>query len=317
MGTAVSALLLVNYHYVRPRDAHPYPGIHPISADELDAQVAALKAQLHAASPEEVEAWADGDDRLPGPAFFLTFDDGLADHHDPVLAVLARHGVRAAFFVNSRPLTERRGITVHKVHWLRAETAPDDFRAEFLGHLSADGRDVVENHDAARAAAETNRYDPPETARLKYAINFLLPYEQVDAATEAMLRARGLSEADFCDMFYMTPDQIRALRDDGHLIGSHAHTHRPLSRLDDADADVAANLDCLESITGQRPVWLSYPWGSPWSIPADAEGLCRRHGFRLAITLNRDWNRGGEPAHLLNRVNTNEVDAMLRERPAA
>ncbi|MEQ9641916.1 MAG: polysaccharide deacetylase family protein [Alphaproteobacteria bacterium] len=313
----MTPLLLVNYHYVRPRDAHPHPGIHPISAEELDAQVAALKADLHAATPQEVEAWAAGDDRLPGPAFFLTFDDGLIDHHEAVPAVLAKHGVRAAFFVNSRPLSEGRAITVHKVHWLRAETAPAAFRAAFLDLLPAEGRALVEQHDAARAAAETNRYDPPEIARLKYAINFLLPYEQVDAASAAMLRARGLSESDFCEMFYMTAGQISGLRDAGHVIGSHAHSHRPLSRLDHADADVVANLDCLERISGRRPDWLSYPWGSPWSIPDDAEALCRRHGFRLAITLNRDWNRGGEPAHLLNRVNTNEVDAMLRQRPAA
>jgi peptidoglycan/xylan/chitin deacetylase (PgdA/CDA1 family) len=313
----MSPLLLINYHYLRPRDAHPYPGIHPIAPAELDAQIALLKLQLHAATPAEIEAWAAGDDGLPGPAFFLTFDDGLAEHHDVAPAVLARHGIKAVFFINSRPLTDRRVVSVHKVHWLRAETEPERFRDEFLSHLPPDGRAAVESRGNDAAAVDTNQYDPPAVARLKYAINFLLPYDQVDAATSAMLRERGIDEAAFCARFYMSAAQIKAVADAGHVIGSHGHTHRPLSRIADADADVAANLDCLEDITGVRPDWLSYPWGSDWSIPDDAEGLCRRHGFRLAITLKRAWNVGGEPACRLNRINTNEVDAMLRQRPAA
>ena len=312
----MSPLLLINYHYLRPRDAHPYPGIHPISADELDGQIALLKRELHAATAAEVEAWAAGDDRLPGPAFFLTFDDGLAEHHDVAPAVLAKHGVQAVFFVNSRPLVDAKVVSVHKVHWLRAETPPERFREEFLAHLPADGQATVESRDDDAAAVGTNQYDTPAVARLKYAINFLLPYAQVDAATSAMLRDRGIDEADFCARFYMNAEQIRAVANAGHVIGSHSHTHQPLSRNPDADGDVATNLDCLERITGRRPDWLSYPWGSDWSIPDDAERMCERHGFRLAITLKRAWNVGGESAFRLNRINTNEVDAMLRQRPA-
>jgi len=312
------SLLLVNYHYVRDPAAYRHPGIHPLAPEAFAAQVDRLLDRLHPATPAEVEAFAAGRP-LPRPAFFLTFDDGLIEHGGIVPEILEARGLRGAFFVCSRPLEEGRAVGVHRTHWLRATAEPARFREELLARLPAEWRRLEDDAETRRASAEVNRYDPPEIARLKYLMNFRLPYDVLDAATADMLAERGVAEADFCREMYLDAAAVARLAAAGHVVGSHGHTHRPLSRLspEERRADLARNLACLGRLSGRPVEWLSYPWGNDWSIPDDAAELCRDLGFRLAITLKRAWNRGGEAACLLNRVNTNEVDALIEPARAA
>lgn len=309
-------LLLINYHYVQDPARYKHPGIHPISGAALTAQLRKLGASLKTATPEEVVDYAAGDQSGAAGGFFCTFDDGLKDHIRTAPAILEAEGVRAVFFVSSRPLVEGRAISVHKTQWLRSQTPPEAFEAEFTARLPESWIRTITDEENTAAATQTSRYDPPEIARLKFAMNFLLPYDIVDRVTSEMLAARDIDEAAFCREFYMNKDEIRALAKAGHVIGCHGHTHRPFSKLGEAalDAEIAQCLDTLRPLAG--PVsWLSYPWGSQWALPADPEALSRRHGFDLAITLKRDWNEGPPSRYRLNRINTNEVDAFLDAIP--
>lgn len=302
-------LLFVNYHYIGESSRYPYPGIHPISRHAFIEQVNDLRRRFHVATPAQVEAFAAGEKALPGPSIFLTFDDGLAEHTEIASGILDPLGIKAAFFIPSRPLLDRRAAMVHKVHWLRATTPPERFREEFLASLS--GKHPGERQDPAtvRAALETYPYDTPAAARLKYLINFQLDSEFVDEITSQMLMDRAISEADFCREFYMDESAVRALAEAGHVIGAHGHSHRAFSILSqrELEADIRTNLDYLGKLTGRQPTWVSYPYGSDESLPEDTDGFCRRHGFRIALTLSRAWNESGESPFRLKRINTNEV----------
>ena len=309
----MTPLLLINYHYIRDPNGHPHPGIHPISMQAFADQVDGLCRDLHPASLDEFAAYAAGDDRLPGPSFFLTFDDGMVDHIHAAREVLAPRNIKAAYFVCSRPLLEGKAISTHKLHWLRATTAPETFRENFLARLPGEWRAKLDDPKLARAAGETNLYDPPEIAQLKYMINFHLPYDLVDEITSLMLGERGVEEADFCRDLYMNAEHLAELERMGHRIGSHGHSHQPMSRMtaDALDDDLRQSVDCLAAIVEQPINWLAYPWGSDWAIPDYADMVCPAHGFELAITLWRAWNTGGLSPFLLNRCNTNEVDALV------
>ena len=307
-----NALLLVNYHYVRERAQYPHPGIHPIEPDEFMRQLSWLKSSFHMASPEEVEAFAHGARSLPAKSVFLTFDDGLVDHIEVARKYLNPLKVRAAFFVCSRPILDKKAIMVHKTHWLRATTKPEDFARDFANLLPEKWKSLTDQSSTAREALETYVYDTPEDARIKYLINFQLPAEVVDAVTSEMLAARGIADEKFCRDLYMDDGQVNELAQDGHIVGSHGHTHTPFARLDEDELgrEIETNLSCIEGITRRRPTWVSYPYGSPWAIPDNAGAFCRRFGFSIGITLKRGWNDGSQPPWSLNRINTNEVSTI-------
>jgi peptidoglycan/xylan/chitin deacetylase (PgdA/CDA1 family) len=309
----MSGLLIVTYHYLRDPKATSYPGIYPMAVAAFSAQVDDLARRYHIATPDEAEGFLLGRGSLPRDSVLFTFDDGLREQGAATRDVLDARGIKAVFFITSRPLVERRPLMVHKVHWLRAHTEPERFRAEFDLHLPAEWAADRAGENAKREASEQYVYDTPTDAMFKYRLNFLLPHDVVDRATAAMLRARNIDERVFCSDLYLDGEELRALAANGHAIGAHGHSHAPLSRLVGRalDDDVKRNVECLTGILGAAPRWLSYPNGRQWALPRDPGALCARHGLALGVTLQVGWNTpaGQDPA-LVKRINTNEV-AML------
>jgi peptidoglycan/xylan/chitin deacetylase (PgdA/CDA1 family) len=308
-----SRLLFVNYHYIRDPAVYRYPGIHPISMTEFRAQIDQLKDRALFASPVEVEAFALDGRSLPGPSVVPTFDDGLTDHWQAACEVLDPLGIKGAFFVCSRPAIVKRAPMVHKIQWLRAHTNPSEFATEFFSLIPPELR--PSGHETwVTQAEQTYKYDTPMVARLKFALNFALPSELVDEVTSQMFVNRGIDEAGFCARTYMTDVQLRSLADRGHVVGVHGHTHNPFSRLGNAlFEDVGANVTYLTKATGRAPSWVAYPYGRDDAIPDDAvlTSLFRRFDFKIGLTLMGTWNVGGESPARLNRINTNELDAVI------
>ena len=311
-------LLLVNYHYVRKPQAHPYPGIHPISPEAFAQQVIHLAAQFHIATPEEVEAFVLRRRPLPRDSVLITFDDGLVDHAETARAILDPIGLKAVFFVCTRPLTEERAVAVHKIHWLRATTEPERFRADFLACLPEPWRARSLSDEEKNAARATYVYDRPQDADIKYLLNFLLPEEVVDAATSAMLARSGVSEAEFCRRTYMDSATLRALEAAGHRVEAHTHDPRPVTRLGPKEGELLArHVADLRRILGRTPQWISFPYGRDWALPPDPEAFCRRHGFSIGVTLKGRWVTPEHTPYALERINTNEVEQVMSEPDAA
>lgn len=305
-------LLLVNYHYVRDPGLYAYPGIHPISPDAFRLQMEQLASSLHMATPDEAEAFLLHGEELPGPSALVTFDDGLTDHAQTATDILDPMGVKAVFFVCSRPLTEQRALAVHKVHYLRAMTEPGRFRDELLAALPPQWRDRQLTEDERAAAARTYIYDKPEHGEIKYLLNSLLPEDVLDQVTSRMLENRGIDEQLFCSETYMDANTLRRLEDGGHRIGAHTHDHRAVTRLgEDEDRHMALNVATLANATGRRPNWVSYPYGRDWALPADPIAFCKRHGFSVGVTLTGQWVQPEHAPFALDRINTNEVDRVL------
>ena len=303
------SLLLVNYHYIRDPAATRYPGIHPMAPADFAAQVRDLAGRFHMASPAEAVAFLWGERPLPGPSVLLTFDDGLKDHLWAARTVLEPLGLRGVFLPISRPLTEGRAAAVHKVHWLRAHTPPAEFRERFVRALPAEWQPMSADPTLRHEAAAMYVYDPADQAVLKFLINFRLPPELVDEIASAMLREHGEDEAVFCATLYLSREDLRAMHAAGHEIAAHGHSHTPFPRLSRAafDAEMTTCIQTLQECTGAVPQWVSYPNGRGEAVPADADAICRRFGFRVGVTLYPGWNDGGGSPYRVKRINTNEV----------
>jgi peptidoglycan/xylan/chitin deacetylase (PgdA/CDA1 family) len=202
---------------------------------------------------------------------------------------------------------------VHKIQWLRAHTSLFEFAEEFFSLVPAELR--PSGHEAWIARAErAYKYDTPMVARLKFALNFVLPSELVDDVTSQMFANRGIDEARFCGETYMTESHLRSLADRGHVVGVHGHTHAPFSRLGEGLLeDVGTNVAYLADTIGRSPDWVAYPYGRADAVPDDAvlASLFRRFNLKIGLTLMGTWNFGGENPARLNRINTNELEAVM------
>lgn len=308
-----SRLLFVNYHYIREPAAYRYPGIHPIGMAVFRAQLEQLQDRICFATPAEAEGFVLDGRELPGPNVVPTFDDGLMDHWEAACQVLDPLGIKGAFFVCSRPAITKRALTVHKIQWLRAYTSPSEFVEELFSFLPLELRSSCSEAWVAQAE-QTYKYDTPVTARLKYALNFILPGALIDDVTSQMFTNRGIDERRFCEQTYMSEVHLRSLAERGHIVGVHGHTHIPFTRLgEDVFDDVRTNVAYLADAVGRPPRWLAYPYGRADAIPDDAvlASLFGRFDLKIGITLMGTWNIGGGSPVRLNRINTNELEAVV------
>lgn len=112
---------------------------------------------------------------------------------------------------------------------------------------------------------------------------------------------------------YMGKNEIRALGEAGHTVGSHSHTHRLLTGLqgDEISAEVAQSVKILEDITGKKTEWFAPPEGDFDERVLDA---ARQAGIRYFRTTNFGWNRTHPESKGMRSLNTFNIGKHFQSR---
>lgn len=306
---APGGLVVVNFHYVRPRFDSEHGGIHGCTPAMLESQLRELGRMGEFVGLEEVRAAATGGGSLPARALLVTFDDGLREQWEHALPVLDRLGVPAAFFVNTAPILERRVLTVHRLHLLRERVAPA-MLAELLAVAALEAGIRMDAPVDEASAARQYRYDAPEVARLKFLLNVAMPPSERDALVDRCFhRAVAADDAALAESLYMDVGQLRELAGRGWL-GSHGHAHLALGRVrrSEARADLARARALLERWTGVAPAAVSYPYGSDAACGGrEAPMLAAATGHEIGFTMQRAVNAGFVDRWSIARFDSNDA----------
>lgn len=234
---------------------------------------------------------------MPPRAVAITFDDGYADNYEVALPVLERLGIPATFYVTVGAIERvdralwfirlrHAFATSQKLAWL------DERQGRTYSLTGAQNR-----HTAFLDACEhCARSIPPAQ-------------EEIVAAIERGLEVDPLSG----NGLMMTWEQVRKLRQKGHLVGSHSMTHPNMAHIseDEARREIEESKRKLEEKLGAEVRHFSYP--HPVLNPNWTEktlALCRDAGFKSAVLTLNGPLRAGENPYALPRVYTpqNEFD---------
>jgi peptidoglycan/xylan/chitin deacetylase (PgdA/CDA1 family) len=321
-------LIVVNYHYVRPRFEHRFPGIHGVTVSALEAQLRLLGMVGEFVSAVQVCDAVRGGEALPARSLLVTFDDGLREQMEYALPVVDALGIPALFFVNTGPIAEGVVSAVHKTHLLRAHTPPEVFSDLVHAEARRQGLEISWDVEPSEAAANYP-WDPPETAQLKFFLNHILASGARDALIAPCFRqVFGDDEEAISRALYMDIEQLRALGARGYL-GTHGDGHLVLGRLSRAVAcqDIQMSLDRLITWTAVRPFALSYPCGSSENSTLNAGAAAADLGVELAFTIERAANLDLSQPLYLARFNCNDlpggkqplftVESLFRDAPPA
>ncbi|MQA28701.1 MAG: polysaccharide deacetylase family protein [Luteitalea sp.] len=306
-------LVAVNFHYVRPSFEARFEAIHGLTPEQFGRQVETLSRIGTFVSADDIRDAVAGIRTLPDRSIALTLDDGLREQYDHAWPVLRRLGVPAIFFINTDPILNRRLSTVHKIHLLRSEVAPEHFLAMLHRHGDALGIRLARGIDAERARVQYE-YDTPEVARLKFLLNLTLTAAERDRLIDRCFEEHSDGEeARISQTLYMDAGQVGCL---GHerAIGLHGHRHLPLGLLSPEAAEEQITLCSahLEVLTGYRPFALSYPFGERQACSSQAAAVAARQGIEFAFTMERAGNHDlGQPLHLA-RFDSNDVPGGKR-----
>ena len=274
-------LSIVTFHRVLPeadRDAYPYPGL-VVTPQELDAFLTYFAEHFDCGTLAAQHERFLCSEPSARPLLALTFDDGQHDNYLNAHPVLARHQIKATFFI---PVT---AVERKELLW------PDRLGFGVLALLKErDGgrerlmRILTEAGLSGSAVPSLLENVVEKSKRLGLAARVNL--------VEALAEASGTAQApEFARL--MTFEELVELAADGHEIGSHSMTHCMMTECDDGALayELSESRRVLQGYIGHAIESFCYPNGNSDVRTANAVAQA---GYRRAVTTR--WGHNGQEA---------------------
>ncbi len=281
-------LAIATFHRVLPeadRQTYPFPGL-VVTPAELDIFLNYLTEHFDCgALATQHERYLNGE--VPArPLLAITFDDAQHDNYSNARPVLARHQVKASFFVPVVAV-ERQELLWHDrlgFAILNMQKQAHGGQERLREILDAAGMPVCDPSNLVGRVAQASKGLTLE-ARLRL----------VDVLSEASGAARAPGFARV-----MTFEELAELAAEGHEIGSHSMTHCMMPECDDQALayEVAESRRVLQARIGQPIETFCYPNGNSDTRSAQAVA---KAGYRRAVTTAWGYNGQGSDRFQLRR----------------
>jgi peptidoglycan/xylan/chitin deacetylase (PgdA/CDA1 family) len=277
-------LSILIFHRVLPRPDPMFPDLP--DAARFEALVRALAASFKVLPLGDAAArLAAG--TLPRGALAITFDDGYADNAEVALPILARHGVKATFFIATHFLDGGRMFNDSVIECVRAARAEQPVD---LGEFQLGPRSLV-------SAAERRRVVDELLPQIKY-----LGLQQREDYLARL--AKCLNVARLPDDLMMRSAQVVELHRVGMEIGGHTVRH-PILRVlpdDEAEAEITRGRLALAQLIDAPVEVFAYPNGRPHQDYDERHvAMVRRAGFRAAVSTAAGTATAASDPHQLPR----------------
>jgi peptidoglycan/xylan/chitin deacetylase (PgdA/CDA1 family) len=267
-------LTVVTYHRVVTREDPRFDaGVVDATAVELDRQLAMMRRYFTPITLEDLLDALDGR-ALPRNPALVTFDDGYRECHDVALPILQRHGFRAAFFLVTEYINQRRVFWWDRIAYVTSRSRRPRIELDYPNHLRLRlGRD--------RSSACTRLLSVVKSSYALDVERFL-----VELASSADVEWTEATERRYADELVMTWDHVRALSRAGMALASHTRTHRVLQTLHPSElvSELAGSRQDLEAQINRPVRAVSFPVGRSIAHSDTLRDAVRSAGYALGFS---------------------------------
>lgn len=257
-----------------------------------------LRRHFSFVSPLEFEEWWQGKRRLPKPPCLISFDDGWKDNLEYARPILRAAGAPAIIFLPTDYIGTGRVFWQERLSGLLDTLGRhSELRSHpLVARLTLDA--VFQQDGASRSlqARDVARRFKTHTP------------EQIDSivteVADLVRTVTGPVEPASIDAYLNWQDVQTMLPEDIHF-GSHAVTHRILTRLDSVAVqnELSTSKQILEQKLGKAVRMLAYPNGDHDETTCR---IARESGYSLAFTTVPGWVQPGVAPYRLKRINIHE-----------
>ena len=228
-------LPILMYHYVRPISKRMSERHNVLDLTLFDQQLDAMANRFEFILGTDLLNLDDEDSALESK-IWLTFDDGYRDCIDYILPSLLKRKARGTFYIPTEAIFERKLLDVNKIHILLSSSSTPKEMVKIAGELYSEmGLESISNitfDELFRNHGIANLWNDAETEFIKKLFQKLLPTEiRKKYLAHVFSQVIERSESSWVDEFYMTPDDVQTLIDNGMEIGSHGHSHEWLAEM--------------------------------------------------------------------------------------
>lgn len=285
--------VVLMYHRVLPPAAASFS--HEaivVSPREFDLQMSFLRRHFQPLTPEQF-SYELRNGTFRRRACLVTFDDGWKDNAEHALPVLRKHQVPALVFVATGYVGTDRTFWQERLTRLlffatRSSESANTLRE--LGLTSAVGlSDAVALATVRDAVTTMKQWEPGRVHEL---------IQRLEDEVGRVPTARNLGDDTF-----LSWDDLRRLQQSGWVVvGSHAHSHRPLTRLgyDGACAEFTLSRAALATNGFCDVRTCAYPNGN---VDTAVVRAATDSGFELGFATAHGFVRPGDDPMRLRRIN--------------
>ncbi len=299
------------YHYVRDLQNSRYPAIKGLDIRLFREQLKYFKKHYNFITAAQlIDAYESGTE-LPPKSLLLTFDDAYLDHYTYAFPLLDEYKAQGLFFVPVKAIMNHEVLIVNKIHHVLAVCDKNiNGLVQQVKTLLApyEGKDDVQTFDYYfDKLAVASRFDCKEVIFVKRLLQVELQ-EPVRSAIINQLFAQYVNddEAAFSRELYLSEDQLRCMKRNGMIIGSHGYDHFWLGSLTKEEqlSELTRSVEFLKGLgVDMHTLSIGYPYGSHNDDTLD---IARGFGFKLGFTTKVDVASTEDNCLMIPRLDTND-----------
>lgn len=213
-------LLCLCYHYLQRTD--DFYRVWGSSYQDFKDHVAFLQKTFPPISLEQLTAFIQSEDTLPGRCSYISFDDGLKEHASFFAPYLAEKGISATFFPPTCIL-ENTMSSVQIVHIMTAKYGIKSFFRyveeyfsitklswnDYFGHITFYNTSILEVY-----------------SQIKHVLYYVLPVEKTELLLQSLyVHVLKKDYSEIMNVIHCNEKDIQDISAMGHSIGVHTHSH--------------------------------------------------------------------------------------------
>jgi peptidoglycan/xylan/chitin deacetylase (PgdA/CDA1 family) len=282
---------ILRYHAIeeRPQEHEHSIGTAIIHTPEcFFRQMELITRRYHPVTLDDIVLFVRGEQDIPRGAAAVTFDDGYLDNYLIAAPILEHFGIKAAFYITVDALIGKRAPWFCRLRHAFGATRKSDLQ-------------IPSQSRSYKLDGPTQREDAFIASCKACACSTGDAQETILQAIESALEVDPLESAGLM----MNRDHLRALRDGGHIIGSHTMCHPNLAQIgqEEVESELHNSKTFLEAVLKQPAVHFSYP--NPilqphWTHQTSA--VAERIGYQTAVTSESGPVRSGDNPLALHRI---------------
>ena len=249
---------------------------------------------------------------------WLTFDDGYRDCIDYVLPSLLARKATGTFYIPTEAIFERKLLDVSKIHiLLSADVTPKEIvkiAGQFFSEMGLDTILEVSFHELFTKYGVANLWNDSETEFIKKLFQKLIPTDiRKKYLAKVFDQLVDRSESSWVDEFYLSPDDVQTLVDNGMEVGSHGHSHEWLAEMtvEDQRDELTKSFGHLDNKRDNvRAKAVCYPFGS---YNDETLSILRSLDVRTAV-LNRGQRFANIAANAPDHLELDRIDIMFFDK---
>lgn len=251
---------------------HFYSDFHPqgqgaISEEEFEAILLYLSGNYEILSAAKYAELAESGS-LQSHQICLTFDDALLCQIDIAAPILRRHKLEAFFFVYSSAFTGQPDPL--EIYRFFRTTKFEDFNEFFNEFLS-----FTTNHCGQKAESSLEDFDPSvflsefpfyseADKKFRFLRDSVLSPKEYRTVMNDMMAQHMFDPKEAVRKLFMSTSDLLDLRDKGHVIGLHSHSHPTMMQsltIGVQRNEYLRNRKFIKSLTGEDAISMSHPCG--------------------------------------------------------